>query len=133
MKVKLLLTTKQYDENNNEDVIKLEVDGEFYEKNNSKCIIYKDQEATNSIIIKDNKEINIKKFGKTKSNMTFCEKKQNFIKYQTMYGIFDMKIYTNSLKIFEDDKKMILDINYNLEIKDLFKGYNILNVIIKKS
>ncbi len=134
MKIDIKITTKQYDEKNNEDIISLDVIGELYEKNNKKCIMYKEEDTTNTIIINnDNKEINLKKFGKTKSSMNFCKEKIDFVKYNTSYGLFDMSIYTTNINIQEDSNKLLINICYDIDIKDLFKGRNVLDIEIKKS
>lgn len=134
MKTNIKITTKQYDENNNEDVISLDAVGEFYERNGKKCIMYKEEDATNTIIINTiSKEINLKKFGKTNSSMKFCKDKVDFVKYNTYYGVFDMSIYTTNINIKENNEKLIINICYDIDIKDLFKGRNILDIEIKKS
>lgn len=133
MNVKINIITKQYDENNNLDKLNFEFNGKIIDKNNKLHIIYKEENITNKISVDIlNKEITSVKVGIIDSKMTFIEDKEDFIKYKTNYGLFDMKIYTNEIDIKENKEGIIITINYDLEVKNLFKGKNILEINVKK-
>ena len=53
-------------------------------------------------------------------------------KYRTTQGLFIIETKTNKLIIDKSEKKYIkLNIDYNINILDLFKGKNKINILIK--
>lgn len=66
--------------------------------------------------------------------MAFNEGVLTTTKYKTPQGVFFMDVKTNSLSIaFNEDDSVQVNINYNIEIHDLFSGVNDINIKIFKA
>ncbi|MFI3211042.1 MAG: DUF1934 domain-containing protein [Peptostreptococcaceae bacterium] len=133
MKSKIKITTTQYDQDNNKEVLDFSFDGDFIKKNNKIHLGYKEENITNKITVDlDKKEVISKKLGMINSEMIFSKDNKHSLKYKTHLGIFDMIVSTNNLdiEVFEEELKMKID--YNLEVKNLFKGKNILDITVEK-
>ena len=130
MEAKLKILTKQYDEVGNIDTI-----GKIFEKNNDIYVVYEeieeDQKITTTVRISDD-EVSIKRFGNVNSLMIFKENHKNLTKYKTNQGLFVIETETNKLTIDKSKNNYIkLNIEYNINILDLFKGKNEINILIE--
>ena len=135
MEAKIKISTKQYGENNNTDTMEVNAVGKIFEKNNDKYLVYEEvedgQKITNTIKISD-KEVSIKKFGNVNSLMVFKEGYKHETKYRTNQGLFIIETETNKLTIDKNENNYIkLNIEYNINILDLFKGRNEINILIE--
>jgi Domain of unknown function (DUF1934). len=61
--------------------------------------------------------------------MTFKENHRINSNYATPQGMFVVETETTKLDI-NMEKNIIIDINYNIEIKDMFKGRNVIKINI---
>lgn len=135
MKAKLKIITKQYDELGNIDTIEASTIGKMFEKNNDIYIVYEEieegQKITTTLRISDD-EVSIKRFGNVNSLMVFKEKHKHLTKYRTKQGLFMIETETNKLIVDKSEKNYIkLNIEYNINILDLFKGKNEINILIE--
>ena len=135
MEAKIKISTKQYNENNNTDTMQVSAIGKIFEKKNDIYIVYEEiedgQKITNTIKISD-KEVSIKKFGNVNSLMVFKEGYKHETKYRTNQGLFIIETETNKLTIDKNENNYIkLNIEYNINILDLFKGRNEINILIE--
>ena len=120
MEVKVNIHTIQYNE--------------YGEKNDNTYVVYKekenDVETTTSIKIEGEK-VTIKRFGEINSTMTFRENQTINSNYTTPQGMFVVETKTTKLNInIEED--IIINVDYNIEIMDMFKGRNVIKIYIGK-
>ncbi|MCI9062609.1 MULTISPECIES: DUF1934 domain-containing protein [Romboutsia] len=135
MEAKLKIITKQYDELGTIDTIEVKTIGKIFEKNKDIYLVYEEseegQKITTTVKISD-EEVSIKRFGNVNSLMLFKEKHKHLTKYKTNQGIF--MIETETIKLIVDKSKkdyIKLNIEYNINILDLFKGKNEINMLIE--
>lgn len=135
MEAKLKIITKQYDELGTIDTIEVNTRGKIFEKNKDIYVVYEEseegQKITTTVKISD-EEVSIKRFGNVNSLMLFKEKHKHLTKYKTNQGIF--MIETETIKLIVDKSKkdyIKLNIEYNINILDLFKGKNEINMLIE--
>lgn len=135
MEAKIKMLTKQYDESGSIDTIEISTTGKLFEKNNDIYVVYDEvednQKVTTTMKISD-EEISIKKFGNINSLMVFKENYKHLTKYRTNQGLFIIETETNKLIIDKSKNNYIkLNIEYNINILDLFKGKNEINILIE--
>ena len=135
MEAKLKILTKQYDEVGTVDTIEVDTIGKIFEKNKDIYVVYEeieeDQKITTTVRISDD-EVSIKRFGNVNSLMVFKEKHKHLTKYRTKQGLFIIETETNKLIVDKSEKNYIkLNIEYNINILDLFKGKNEINILIE--
>ena len=135
MEAKLKILTKQYDEVGNIDTIEVNTIGKMFEKNKDIYIVYEEseenQKVTTTLKISE-EEVSIKRFGNVNSLMIFKENHKNLTKYKTNQGLFVIETETNKLTIDKSKNNYIkLNIEYNINILDLFKGKNEINILNK--
>ena len=135
MEAKLKILTKQYDEAGTVDTIEVDTIGKIFEKNKDIYVVYEeieeDQKITTTVRISDD-EVSIKRFGNVNSLMVFKEKHKHLTKYRTNQGLFIIETETNKLVVDKSEKNYIkLNIEYNINILDLFKGKNEINILIE--
>ena len=135
MEAKIKISTKQYDKNNNTDIMEVSAIGKIFEKKNDIYVVYEeieeDQKITTTVRISDD-EVSIKRFGNVNSLMVFKEKHKHLTKYRTNQGLFIIETETNKLVVDKSEKNYIkLNIEYNINILDLFKGKNEINILIE--
>ena len=134
LEVKVNIHTIQYNEYGEKNDIKVEATGTLYEKNDNTYVVYKekenDVETTTSIKIEGEK-VTIKRFGEINSTMTFRENQTINSNYTTPQGMFVVETKTTKLNInMEED--IIINVDYNIEIMDMFKGRNVIKIYIGK-
>ncbi len=132
MEVKVNIHTIQYNEYGEKNDIKANVTGTLYEKKDNTYVVYKEKEdgveTTTSIKIEDDK-VTIKRFGEVNSTMVFRENHTTNSNYATPHGMFVVEIKTTKLDINMEENIMI-DIDYNIEIMDMFRGRNVIKINI---
>lgn len=135
MKVKISITTKQYDECSNVDTIQVNADGELYNKNHDVYVVYKysaeGQTTTSTLKICEN-EVSIKQFGSSSSTMIFKEGNSNLTKYRTPQGLLLIETNTKKLVIDKNKENCIkINIEYDIKIMDMFQGRNEISILIQ--
>ena len=134
MEAKVKILTKQYDNVRNIDNIEVNAIGKIFEKNKDIYVVYEEtedgQKVTTTLKISD-EEVSIKKYGNINSLMVFKENYKHLTKYRTNQGLFIIETITNKLVVDKNEKNYIkLNIEYNINILDLFKGRNEINILI---
>ena len=134
MEAKVKILTKQYDDVRNIDNIEVNAIGKIFEKNKDIYVVYEEteegQKVTTTLKISD-EEVSIKKYGNINSLMVFKENYKHLTKYRTNQGLFIIETITNKLVVDKNEKNYIkLNIEYNINILDLFKGRNEINILI---
>ena len=134
MEVKINIHTIQYNEYGERNDIKVKATGTLYKKQDNTYVIYKEKcdgkETTTSIKIESDK-VTIKRFGEINSTMVFKENHTINSNYATPQGMFVVETKTTKLNI-ENKENIIIDIDYNIEIMDMFRGRNIIKINIYK-
>lgn len=133
MRVNINIVTTQYNEIGETNKIELNIDGDLYEKSGHKYIIYKqiedNKEIKTSLKI-ENDKVTISRFGALDSILTFKEGKIDKSVYRTNEGVFHIENTTNSLYI-KDEEQITVNIDYDIEIMNMFKGRNLIDIEIK--
>ena len=134
MEAKVKILTNQYDDVRNIDNIEVNAIGKIFEKNKDIYVVYEEteegQKVTTTLKISD-EEVSIKKYGNINSLMVFKENYKHLTKYRTNQGLFIIETITNKLVVDKNEKNYIkLNIEYNINILDLFKGRNEINILI---
>lgn len=134
--VSVYVKTEQHDKLGNKDSIKIKSNGKMYDKNGETYIVYKEslgneEELVTTTIKISKEEVSIKRFGTVNSNMIFNKEKTSISRYHTAQGIFEIKVDTKKLDIIKHESSMDIIINYDINIVDLFEGYNNIKIEIK--
>ena len=134
MEVKINIHTIQYNEYGEKNDIKVNATGTLYEKKDNTYVVYKEKEdgkeTTTSIKIESDK-VTIKRFGEINSTMVFKSNQIINSNYVTPQGMFAVEIKTTKLNI-QNKEDIIIDIDYNIEITEMFRGRNIIKINIYK-
>lgn len=132
LEVKINIHTIQYNEYGEKNDIKLNATGTLYEKRDNTYVVYREKEdgkeTTTSIKI-ENDKITIKRFGEINSTMIFKENQTINSNYTTSQGTFNVETKTTNLSI-KNEENIIIEIDYNIEIIDMFKGRNKIKINI---
>lgn len=132
MEVKINIHTIQYNEYGEQNDIKVKATGTLYEKKDNTYVVYKEKEdgkeTTTSIKI-ENDKVTIKRFGEINSTMVFKANQTINSNYATQQGMFIIETKTKKLSIIKEGN-IIIDIDYNIEIIDMFKGRNKIKINI---
>ena len=134
--VSVYVKTEQTDKLGNKDTIKIKSNGKMYDKNGETYIVYKEklgneEESFTTTIKISKEEVSIKRFGTVNSNMVFNKEKPSVSRYHTGQGIFEIKIDTKKLDIIKHEGSMDIIINYDINIVDLFEGYNNIKIEVQ--
>lgn len=100
-------------------------------------VSYEESEITglkgNKTVIKIEKDsLTMIRYGKNSSKMYFKQGVKSYSKYNTDYGEFDIEIDTKKFDIEKLKNIYKIKIEYDINIKSLFNGFNIIDIIIKK-
>lgn len=132
LEVKINIHTIQYNEYGEKNDIKSNAMGTLYEKRDNTYVVYREKEdgkeTTTSIKI-ENDKITIKRFGEINSTMIFKENQTINSNYTTPQGMFNVETKTTNLSI-KNEENIIIEIDYNIEIIDMFKGRNKIKINI---
>lgn len=132
LEVKINIHTIQYNEYGEQNDIKVKATGTLYEKKDNTYVVYKEKEdgkeTTTSIKI-ENDKVTIKRFGEINSTMVFKANQTINSNYATQQGMFIIETKTKKLSIIKEGN-IIIDIDYNIEIIDMFKGRNKIKINI---
>lgn len=132
LEVKINIHTIQYNEYGEKNDIKSNAMGTLYEKRDNTYVVYREKEdgkeTTTSIKI-ENDKITIKRFGEINSTMIFKENQTINSDYTTPQGMFNVETKTTNLSI-KNEENIIIEIDYNIEIIDMFKGRNKIKINI---
>ncbi|MGN6712833.1 DUF1934 domain-containing protein [Anaerocolumna jejuensis] len=110
----------QYEIDKDEPIEVISV-GQYYNKNDKHYICYdemlEDSDDVTSCTVKAAKEqIDIIKRGANNVHMVFETGQKNTTYYHTPYGDLQIGIYTTKIQIDEEEDKLLLLINYGLDI-----------------
>lgn len=134
LEVKINIHTIQYNEYGERNDIKVKATGTLYEKKDNTYVVYKEKEdgkeTTTSIKIESDK-VTIKRFGEINSTMVFKLNQTINSNYATPQGMFLVETKTTKLNI-QNKEDIIIDIDYNIEITEMFRGRNIIKINIYK-
>lgn len=133
--VYLTITGVQTYEDGYENIIEQKVQGQYYEKRNSRYILYEDVNARtrvkskNTIKIKDN-SLELSRSGSLRPRMHFVAGKTRRTGYATPYGSLPMEIQTDSLKHLWTESTGTIQIDYLLSADDKLIYRNKLSIKI---
>jgi Uncharacterized protein conserved in bacteria len=114
-----LISVKSIQDEKNEDSIEVVTPGDFYNDSDKYYVEYDETEISGMEGTKTIFEINPKKFtlirnGTTATKMEFEDKSENFVMYNTPYGMIEMKILTQELSINVNDNGGDVKIKYDM-------------------
>lgn len=119
-KVRLTLTGRQRDETGQENVTELSAEAEYYEKNGSRYILYKENGAdtgcTQSIIKLKDGLLELTRKGSVNTHMVFEEGREHMADYNTPFGALQLGIVT--MDIYTSQSKDCLEIHADYELTD---------------
>lgn len=134
--IKLIIQGTQEVENEDKNTIELVTEGKYYKKNDAYYLIYDESElsgmegSTTTLKILENK-ITMKRYGSNNSKLVFERGIKHRSKYETMYGLLDMEVFTQDMKIHSTDKdKLHIEVKYDLNITNMISSKNTLCIKI---
>ena len=134
MDININIETTQFNELGEKNIIKTNSNGTLYQKKDHKYIIYKEvedgEETTTSVKIEADM-VTIRRFGALNSTLRFKVGHVDISNYLTPQGAFVIENHTKELDIFEGEDILIY-IDYDIKIMDMFTGRNIINIEIKQ-
>lgn len=135
MKVKVVIKTSQYMEDGKLQTIESFFRGERLEKNGSHYVKFSEFEifgdSRGTIKVSDD-EVIILKSGDVVSNMRFREKERFRSRYHTVYGDFDMSLYTHKISKRVSDEEIKLNLYYSINIEGLMNANNRVEIKVEK-
>ena len=103
------------------DKIETITPAEYYKRNDSHYIIFDEAmegfaESTKNIMKFKNNSLDLTKKGLVNVHMTFEENKKNMTNYSTPYGDILIGIDARSIRLQEEEERIVVDVDYALEI-----------------
>ncbi|WP_392486200.1 DUF1934 domain-containing protein [Haloimpatiens sp. FM7315] len=119
MDKKAIISVTSKVKGNEEDKIEVVTPGKFYKKENAYYAVYDETEISGmsgtTTTLKISKEkFSLIRMGSTSTNMNFKKDLVDVIMYNTPYGMLQLQVETNDLKIKMDDKGGSVIVDYNL-------------------
>lgn len=134
--IKINIKGTQEVEGEDKNIIELATEGKYYIKNNVHYLVYDESEltgmegSTTTLKIFD-KKIIMKRFGSNNSKFIFERGISHRSKYETMYGLLDMEVFCQDLRININEENIVeLFVKYDLNITDVVKSKNTLSIKI---
>lgn len=130
------IKTVQYDNNSKEhDIIELRTEGKYYNEDGTDFLVYEESElsgllgTTTEIKIKDN-HVELNRKGEHESSMSFEKDKRYQSVMSTPMGNIPVEIMTNNISydIDKDPLSLKLEFEYNISLRGLFQGKNIISI-----
>ncbi len=126
----------QTDLDNKSDVVEVISFGNYYLKNGKHYVKYEEvneeqNEITSSLLKFTKDKVELKRQGTLNANMEFEEGVKNVTCYHTQFGDLSIGFATNEINIEETQDKIIIDIDYNLEVNGENTGRCKVNIKIE--
>lgn len=107
------------------EAIELIVKGKYYKKNGKHFIFYDEMMSENQIVTKNMVKISddcmeVTKKGEANTSMVFEKNKKNTILYSLPVGEILMGISTEELTLKEEEKKLDVNVNYEVELDSTY-------------
>ena len=118
--VLLAITGMQFDLTAEESNIQNITAAEYYERNNSRYVLFEEadedsgQKTKGMLKFRENL-LEVSKSGFINVHMIFEENKKSLTNYATPFGDILIGIDTRKITLLEEDKKILLDVEYALE------------------
>ena len=109
----------------NADRIETVSEGEYYKKNGKHYVIFEEaveglDSKTKSRLKFDENTVEVSRSGPMSVHMVFRENKKNLTGYNTPFGQILMGIDTKKIQINEQEHRIIVDVDYSLDVNDEF-------------
>ncbi len=137
-KVWLSIKGQQEIDDEKPETIELLTEGEFYNKNNSDYILYKEtevsgMEGTTTTIKIDGDQVSIMRLGTTNSHMVFKKGQKKYDHYTTPYGEFVVSILTKNvdIKYDQENQPALVHLDYYINIQGVQGSQNTLEIEVK--
>jgi uncharacterized beta-barrel protein YwiB (DUF1934 family) len=119
MSKKALISVKSIQDEKTEESIEVVTPGDFYNKNEKYYVEYDEteisgMEGTKTIFEIDPSKFTLIRNGTTATKMEFKDKSENFVMYNTPYGMIEMKILIQELFININDNGGDVKIKYDM-------------------
>ena len=124
------------DENGEQEPVEVLNTGQYYYKNHQHYILYDEpaegfEETTHNILKFNEKKLEVRKRGLLEVHMIFEENKKNISMYQTPFGRMDMGIATTRIALTEQPERIVLEVNYALEMSGNYVGDCNIQVLVQ--
>ncbi len=95
--------------------------GTYYKRNGSHFVLFEDMmegsdEVVDSILKFNENEMQLTKKGPINVSMLFEPNRKNFANYETPYGAIQIGIDAKRLEVEEEEEKIALNVDYELEV-----------------
>ncbi|MCL2254423.1 MAG: DUF1934 domain-containing protein [Lachnospiraceae bacterium] len=127
MTKEVLLSLKglQYEIGDDNQIIETITPAEYYQKNGNHYIVYEEVQEDCPDPIKNrikfrNDYLEVTKKGAVIVNMIFEEKKKNITNYTTPYGEIIVGVDTGKVKMTEEEKRILVQVDYRLDVNYMF-------------
>ena len=137
--IMLKIIGKQFFGDNPEDKMEFITEGKLYKKNGATYLVYDESEVSGQPGCKTTLKmsgdvIKMRRLGDSVgygSEIVFEEGKRFTGEYETPYGLMKMEVLTNSIRNnLTEDGLGDIDIDYQVSLKGMAEGRNILNIHI---
>ena len=100
-------------------------EGEYYKKNGKHYVIFEEtveglDRKTKSKLKFDESTVEVFRSGPMSAHMIFRENEKNLTGYNTPFGQILMGIDTKKIQINEQEHRIIVDVDYSLDVNDEF-------------
>jgi len=121
MKKKAIVSVVSRQISEDEKDIEVVTPGEFYKKDDSYYVVYKEteisgMEGTTTTLKINPDSFTLIRMGTTTTKMEFEQDNEKLVLYNTPYGVMELKIATKDLKVNVNDQGGDVLINYNMTI-----------------
>lgn len=118
--VLLALKGLQFDGSSQEDITTI-LPAEYYERNGKHYVVYDEvmeglSGNTKNIIKFQDKEMDVTKKGVVNVHLLFEENRKNLSSYGTPFGEIMVGIYTNQIRLQEEEELIQVQVDYDLEL-----------------
>lgn len=104
-----------------DEAIEMVTTGEYYEKGGKSYIRYEDatlmeNEVVSTTIKCSPTQVSILRFGGNSTQMVFEKDHSHYTPYETPFGIFDIMLHTTDIRIDKEDDRMMVTVDYAIDI-----------------
>ena len=129
----ITVTGIQSDEDGHRTVTETKVQGHYFERDDSRYILYEEKDSDtgnvtkNTVKIKDS-AIEISRNGFVSSQMIFHPGETHRTSHVTPYGVLTLDVFTEDLRSFWTENSGTLQVNYSLSAEESLLSKNKLSV-----
>lgn len=112
--------------------------GKYYKKNGQQIVSYKEQFAhedkpVRAMVKVDEDGLLVSRTGEMAGQMHFQPMRRNLTVYRTPFGVMEMGVTTNTLKMDLDEHNWKIKVNYALDINNQYTGSHEVEINVRDS